>query len=625
MHLQLGPSAFPLLDGSESWGASAAGALAVWNSHITATQLAAVHDSAASRGPRNGVNNVYFSNNVNGQAWGSGVLAVTITYSAGSATTETDVLFNNNLAWNSYRGATRFANGSQVYDFHRIALHEFGHALGLDHPDAKGQSVSALMNSRISALDALTSDDIRGAQSLYGAAEPVVSLPTIATHPASRSVQAGGSTTFTVAATSAVALSYQWLKSGLALNGATSPSHTISNVAAADAGNYSVVVSNSAGSVTSSVAVLTVTLAPAPPTTPPVANGAPAIASGPASQTTNSGGNVTLSVTASGSGPLSYQWLKDGQEIPGATAAIHTFANARSSDAGSYQVRISNGAGSIFSPAAELTVRSSRLINLSTRAFVPAGSTLTPGFFIRGSGTKPLLIRAVGPTLRRFGVTTALPETKLEVYPPGSASPLAREAYPALSDIDVAISVGAFPLDPDARDTSVQTTLAPQAYTVRISGGDAGMMGVTLAEIYDTDALQSSAQLVNVSTLGFVGAGENVLTAGFVVSGDAPKRLLLRAVGPGLTAFGVGDALPDPQLALMSQAGTEPLLINDNWPDSDVVRSAFSLAGAFALQGGSKDAALIVTLEPGAYTAVVSSVTASITGQALVEIYDLDP
>jgi hypothetical protein len=488
--------------------------------------------------------------------------------------------------------------------------------------------VSALMNSRISVLDALTSDDIRGAQSLYGATAPLISPPTIATHPASRSVQAGGSATFTVAATSAVALSYQWSKSGLALNGATGSSHTIPNVTAADAGNYSVVVSNSAGSATSSVAVLTVTPAPTTPTTPttpPAANGAPAIAAGPASQTTNSGGNVTLSVTASGNNPLSYQWLKDGQEIPGATSATLTFATARSADAGSYQVRISNGAGSIVSPAAELTVRSSRLINLSTRAFVPAGGTLTPGFFIRGSGTKPLLIRAVGPTLRRFGVATALPETKLEVYPPGSASPLAREAYPARSDIDVAISVGAFPLDAEGQDATVQATLAPQAYTVRITGGDAGMMGVTLAEIYDADSLQSPAQLVNVSTLGFVGAGENVLTAGFVVSGDAPKRLLLRAVGPGLIAFGVGDALPDPQLALMSQAGTEPLLINDNWPDSDVLRSAFGLAGAFALQAGSKDAALIVTLEPGAYTAVVSSVTASITGQALVEIYDLDP
>jgi hypothetical protein len=612
MHLQLGPNSLPLNDGFASWDDSATDALAVWNSHIGASKFAALPDSTVTRAGRNGLNNVYFSNTVNGQAWGAGVLAVTVTYSSGASNTETDVLFNGLLTWNSYRGAMRFSSGTPIYDFHRIALHEFGHALGLDHPDSNGQTVSALMNSRITSLDALTSDDISGAQSLYGASA-VVAPPTISTSPTSRSVEVGQPATFNVVATSTVAISYQWLKAGAALDGATGSSFSIASVAPTDAGNYSVVVSNSAGSVTSPAATLTV-------------QGVPVIISPPANQSVAAGNALQLSVVAAGTPPFTYQWLKDGREVPGATSPNLILETTGVTDAGHYSVRISNRLASIVSASVEITVRASRLINLSTRAFVPAGGTLTPGFFIRGSGSKPLLIRAIGPTLQRFGVTAALTETRLELLVPGSATPLALGGtYQALSDADVAIRVGAFPLEPNARDATVQATLEPQAYTVRISGGNAGMMGVALAEIYDADSPASSAQLVNVSTLGYVGPGENVLTAGFVVSGNATKRLLIRAVGPSLTTFGVAGALPDPQLALMPQAGAEPIAFNDDWSDTAVVRSAFTNSGAFLLPAGSKDAALVVTIEPGAYTVVVSSVIASVTGQALVEIYDLDP
>lgn len=804
MHLQLGTTSTPLLDGFASWGASAEDALAIWNSNIGATKFTVIRDSTVSRAVRNGANNVYFSADVNGQAWGTGVLAVTLIYSSGSAQTETDVLFNNRLTWNSYRGAMRFGTGgSAIYDFHRVALHEFGHSLGLDHPDDNGQTVSALMNSHISSLDSLTSDDIAGAQSLYGPAGSAVAPPTISVQPTSRSVVVGQSTTFSVAATSTVAISYQWLKSGTAIGGATNASFSLGSVTLADAGDYAAIVSNSGGAVTSAVATLTVTSPPAtpttptPPSTPTVVAIAPAIATAPASQTVNVGGNATFSVTANGTAPLfyqwrkdgaalsgatgtlltltniqpaqagdysvsvsntagyitsapatltvlapptiatppadqtivagtllkltvvatgtsalsydwrkdgssiggatnaiyqiaeaqltdtgvysvvvtssggsvtspgarvtvtpakpavnaapvaqtvtagdaatftagvtgtppfAYQWLKDGEEIPGATSASLTISPARAADAGNYALRVSNAAGSITSTAAALTVKSSRLVNLSTRAFVPAGGTLTPGFFIRGSGSKPLLLRAVGPTLRRFGVDAALPETRLELLAQGSTTPLTTgSGYQALSDADLASSVGAFPLEPNAKDATVQTSLTPQGYTIRISAGTAAMMGVTLAEIYDADSPASLAQLVNVSTLGFVGAGENVLTAGFVVSGNAPKRLLIRAVGPGLGAFGVAGFLPDPQLALMPQGAAEPLATNDDWPDTAAMRSAFGNSGAFTLQAGSKDAALLVTLEPGAYTVIVSSVTATVTGQALVELYDLDP
>ena len=96
---------------------------------------------------------------------------MTLIFSAGNTIYETGVIFNAARTWNSYRGAEREAQtGGTLFDFHRVALHEFGHALGLDHPDESGQRVTALMNSRAGDLDSLQFDDIAGGQAIYGAA-----------------------------------------------------------------------------------------------------------------------------------------------------------------------------------------------------------------------------------------------------------------------------------------------------------------------------------------------------------------------------------------------------------------------------------------------------------------------
>ena len=163
MHLQLGASG-RLSDGSESWGQSAESALAAWNQTITRVQFQIVRDSTAPEGDGNGVNNVFFGNDVYGMAFDGGVVAVTTSWLRRSSRTEADVIFNGARTWDSYGGSLK----RSPTDFHRVALHEFGHVLGLDHPDDHGQGVSAIMNSHISDLDRLTSDDIRGAQELYG-------------------------------------------------------------------------------------------------------------------------------------------------------------------------------------------------------------------------------------------------------------------------------------------------------------------------------------------------------------------------------------------------------------------------------------------------------------------------
>lgn len=168
MHLQLSRPAARFQDGSAGWNASAADALAIWNQHLDLVHFAPAAAVSAAGGDR--MNCVFFANTIYGQTFGPYVLAITMNYSGpGSTFTETDVIFNNKQQWNSYRGPIHGFFPNQTFDFHRVALHEFGHVLGLGHPDQEGQGVSALMNSIITDLDHLLPDDIAGARSLYGA------------------------------------------------------------------------------------------------------------------------------------------------------------------------------------------------------------------------------------------------------------------------------------------------------------------------------------------------------------------------------------------------------------------------------------------------------------------------
>jgi hypothetical protein len=167
MLVKLGPAGRTLIDGSTSWDSVATQALATWNSHLETIQFAPTTQSPGVGADGDQVNQAFFDSTIYGQFFGDGVLAVTINWYDGTQFAESDVIFNTGISWDSYRGALRYPGGQLVCDFRRVALHEFGHVLGLDHPDDAGQSVSAIMNSMISDLDSLTSDDIAGAQALY--------------------------------------------------------------------------------------------------------------------------------------------------------------------------------------------------------------------------------------------------------------------------------------------------------------------------------------------------------------------------------------------------------------------------------------------------------------------------
>ena len=196
-----------------------------------------------------------------------------------------------------------------------------------------------------------------------------VTAPTITTQPVSQTVTAGSSVTFSVAASGTAPLAFQWKLGGTNLAGATNASLTLTNVQSANAGSYTVTVSNSAGSATSNAATLAISSTAT----------APAITTPPASQTVTVGGSVTFSVAASGTAPLAFQWKLGGANISGATSSSLTLTNVQSANAGSYTVTVSNSIGSATSNAATLTVTtaggSNTKYNLTGFATVGAGCT----------------------------------------------------------------------------------------------------------------------------------------------------------------------------------------------------------------------------------------------------------
>jgi TonB family protein len=140
-------------------------------------------------------------------------------------------------------------------------------------------------------------------------------------------------------------------------------------------------------------------------------------------------------------------------------------------------------------------------------------------------------------------------------------------------------------------------------------------------EGYDADGGTATAQISNLSTRSLAGTGASVLTIGFAITGDASKTVLIRAVGPTLGGFGVAGAVANPQLRLFSSRSNE-LGFNDDWFPAANWSEAFASVGAFSLGSASRDAALLVSLPAGTYTAQASGVN-NTTGVALIEIYDV--
>lgn len=283
-----------------------------------------------------------------------------------------------------------------------------------------------------------------------------------------------------------------------------------------------------------------------------------------------------------------------------------------------------------YTGASESVLAVQRLLNISSRARVAGGDTVAiAGFVISGNESKPVLIRAVGPSLglAPFNLTGVLSNPKLDLHrlgAGGSAELVATSTGIAGNRVGIDAAgahIGAFALGAAGNDSAILTTLSPGNYTATVSSATTNT-GVALIEVYDLSAATAGQKLLNISTRASAGSAENTLIAGVVVSGVAPKRVLIRAVGPGLAVFGVSGVLAQPTLTLYDQGG-QPVALNTGWTnsaDAAAITSASAQVGAFPLASG--DSAIVVSLPSGNYTAQVTA-PGTATGVALVELYEL--
>jgi len=317
--------------------------------------------------------------------------------------------------------------------------------------------------------------------------------------------------------------------------------------------------------------------------------------------------------------------------IPGAINASYTIASVTAANAGSYSVTVANTGGSATSTAATLTVSTAAsagayLSNLSVRTNAGTGSqTLIVGVNVgSGTGTKNVLIRGAGPALTAYSVAGALADPQITVQQ-GSTVVAANDNWGGdASILAAANSVGAFPFAANSKDAALLGSgVTAGGYSVLLTGAGSST-GVALVELYDLTPTVSytatTPHLINLSARTQVGTGDDVLITGFYVGGTGTRRLLIRAVGPTLTNYGVTGVLADPKLELYN--GSTLIATNDNWDATATPTATQTGVGAFELPANSKDSVLIANLAPGTYSAKVSGIGGT-TGVALVEIYEL--
>ncbi len=268
--------------------------------------------------------------------------------------------------------------------------------------------------------------------------------------------------------------------------------------------------------------------------------------------------------------------------------------------------------------------------NLSTRVEAGTGDkAMIAGFIVQGDAPKKMLIRAAGPSLRQFGVTNPLANPRLELHDSngaiGSNDNWQSTQIGGVIGSDQVAEIrnsGLAPSDP--LESAMIATLAPGSYTV-VGRGVNGGTGTGIVEVYDISTSNASL-LANMSTRGYVQNGDNVMIAGLIIV-TQPTRVIIRAVGPSLTQFGVPDALANPQLELHNPNGI--IARNDDWQVTQLggIIASDQVAEIQKSQLAPAHAAestIIATLQPGSYTAVVRGVN-NTTGNALVEVYAASP
>ena len=260
----------------------------------------------------------------------------------------------------------------------------------------------------------------------------------------------------------------------------------------------------------------------------------------------------------------------------------------------------------------------SHLANISTRMRVGSGqNVLIGGFIIAGSQSKTLVVRAIGPSLARVGVSNSLPDPVLELFDSAGNAVASNDDWREGAHASQIEQSGIAPSD--SLESAILVTLAPGSYTAVVNGYS-GWEGNGLVEAYEMDL--NSTRLVNISTRGRVGTADEPMIGGLIVQGGSGKKVIIRALGPSLASgpSPIAGALGDPILELRDGSGNL-LAVNDDWNRSSQVND---IVATTIPPVNSRESAIVATLNAGNYTAIVRGVDNS-SGVGLVEVFDLDP
>lgn len=254
---------------------------------------------------------------------------------------------------------------------------------------------------------------------------------------------------------------------------------------------------------------------------------------------------------------------------------------------------------------------SSGLINVSTRAHIAEGeNVLIGGFIIGGNGLRTVALRALGPSLTQVGVPDAVQDPTLTLFDSTGAMVASNDNW---NNDPAAIATGLAPSG--ALESFMMATLPAGTYTATVESNSSP--GVALFELYQVGT-NETARLANLSSRGRVGVSDDVMIAGFIVTGDNAMRIVVRAIGPSLSSIGVSEPLTDPALQLYDSNGSLRFE-NDNWrsdQEAELVQSGLAPTV-------DQEAAIIATLAAGHYSAITRG-AGQTEGVALVEVYALE-
>jgi YVTN family beta-propeller protein len=318
--------------------------------------------------------------------------------------------------------------------------------------------------------------------------------------------------------------------------------------------------------------------------------------------------------TGTGPFPATYSGLAPGTYTLQAFATNGLEAPNINTDLANVPV-VGNIASYTFTVASQTTSNPPRLANLSTRMQVQTGNNaMISGFVIGGGAPKTVAVVVTGPSLSQFGITNPLANPTVTLVRSSDQSVVAtNDDWQTASNASQLQSAGFAPSHP--LESAILVNLQPGAYTAIVTGVGGGT-GTAVAAVYEVD--EPTRPLINISTRGNVLTGNDVMIGGFVIQGSGPQTVAIVGTGPSLAAFGISNPLANPTLTLVRSADQSVVATNDDWGSAS---NASQISASGFAPSNSLEAAILVTLQPGAYTAILSGVGPTPTGVGIVAVY----